>query len=294
MVKIITGLFFLNTLFQSNLEFCKILFHTEGVENAYPQLSNDSKRILYQSNASGHWQLMIFDLNINTHLELTKDKFNNNYADWSEDNEWITFVSDRDGNEEIYLMRTNGKELKRVTNYKGSDIHPHFSPDGKFILFSSTRGNGSYDIYKYTIKTSAIERITYTKEEELFARYSPDMSKIVYSKMDDTKNTDDVYVLNISTQRTENLTNTPEEVDGWPIFNKTGDWIYYSAVKNNSRCIFKMKPDGSDVTQITFPTDEKINEEHARVSVSKDEKTLIFNKKKGKTISIWTHNLNPS
>ncbi len=51
MIKIITGLFFLNTLFQSNIEFCKILFRTEGVENAYPRLSNDGKKIMYQSNA---------------------------------------------------------------------------------------------------------------------------------------------------------------------------------------------------------------------------------------------------
>jgi Tol biopolymer transport system component len=290
MVKIITGLFFLNTLFQSNMELCKILFRTEGVENAYPQLSADAKRILYQSNASGKWQLMIFDLNSNAHVEITKDKFNNNFADWSEDNEWITFVSDRDGNEEVYLVRTNGKDLKRITTDKGRDIHPHFSPDGKQLLFSSTRGNGSLDIYKYTIKTGMVERLTYTKEEELFARYSPDMKKIVYSKMD--AKTDDVFVMNVTTHQTENLTNTPDEQDGWPMFNKTGNWIYYSAMKNNSRCIFKMKPDGSDVTQVTFPVEE--NEEHARVSVSQDEKTLIFNKKNGKTISIWTHNLNPS
>jgi Tol biopolymer transport system component len=293
MVKIITGLFFLNTLFQSNMEFCKILFRTEGVENAYPQLSADTRKILYQSNATGHWQLMIFDQNTNVHTEITKDKFSNSMADWSEDNEWIVFVSDRDGNEEIYIMRTNGKDMKRITNDKGSDIHPHFSPDGKQLLFSSNRGNGKYDIYKYTIKTNVTERLTFTKEDELFARYSPDMKKIVYSKMSENNLTDDVFVLNVTTQKTENLTNTPDELDGWPMFNKTGDWIYYSAMKNGSRCIFKMKPDGSDVTQITFPT-EQDNEEHARVCISKDEKTLIFNKKKGKTISIWTHNLNPS
>lgn len=290
MVKIITGLFFLNTLFQSNMEFCKILFRTEGVENAYPHLSIDSKRILYQSNATGKWQLLIFDLNTNSHIEVTKDKFNNNFADWSTDNEWISFVSDRDGNEEVYLMRTNGKDLKRITNDKGSDIHPHFSPDGKQLLFSSTRGNGTLDIYKYVIKTGALERITYTKEDELFARYSPDMKKIVYSKMGEK--TDDVFVLNVTTHQSENLTNTPDIQDGWPMYNKTGDWIYYSTVKNGSRCIFKMKQDGTDVTQITFPTEEK--EEHARVFVSQDEKTLIFNKKTGKTISIWTANLNPS
>lgn len=283
MVKIITGLFFLNTLFQSNIEFCKILFRTEGVENAYPRLSNDGKKILYQSNAKGKWQLMIFDQNTGQHTEITKAIYNSNYADWSPDNEWISFVSDRDGNEELYIMRTNGKDLRRLTNDKGRDIHPYFSPDGKSLLFNSTRGNGSLDIYKLTLKSGLIERLTTTQDDETCARYSPDMKKIVYLK--NNQKGDDIFVLNTSNKSTENLTNTPEILDGWPMYNKSGEWIYFSSMKSGTYCIYRVKPDGTELTQITFPADE--NEEHARAFISDDNKTLLFNKKIGKTIEIW-------
>lgn len=290
MVKIITGLFFLNTIFQSNMEFCKILFRTEGVEKAYPLLSNDGKRILYQSNATGKWQLLISDLAGNNQVAVTKNNHNNNFANWSADNEWITFVSDRDGNEEIYLMRTNGKDLKRLTNDKSSDIHPYFSPDSKYILFNSTRGNGSYDIYRYTIKTGLTERLTNTIEDENYARYSPDMKKIIYVKSG--KFGDDLFVMNTVNKLSENITNTPETIDNWPMFDKNGTWIYFTSKSNGSQCIFKMKPDGSEVTQITYPTEE--DEVHARVCVSSDNKKIIFNRKIGKTIEIWEYRLDPS
>lgn len=137
MVKIITGLFFLNNLFQSHVEFCKTMFITDLVENVYPQLSIDSKKVLYQSNVSGKWQLYMFDAANNKKTEITKDNFNNTDADWSLDNQWVCFVSDRDQNDEIYLMRTNGQDLKRITNNKGRDAHPYFSPDGKYIWYVS-------------------------------------------------------------------------------------------------------------------------------------------------------------
>lgn len=290
MVKIITGLFFLNTILQSNMEFCRTLFRTEGIQNAQPHLSKDGERVLYQSNATGKWQLMIFNQLTNTHTELTNNHFNNYDADWSLNNEWVSFVSDRDGNEELYLMKSNGTELKRLTNDKARDVNPYFSPDNKYILFNSTRGNGSLDIYRYTIKTSTIERITNTKENETFARYSPDMKKIVYLKNDEK--TDDVFLLNTLTNQSENITNTPDEADSWPMFNKTGEWIYFSSVKNGAQCIFKMKPNGSNVTQITYPSDDL--EENSRVYISHDEKTMLFNKKVGKTLEVWGCTLDPS
>ena len=188
------------------------------------------------------------------------------------------------------MMRSNGKDMKRLTNHKGSDIHPYFSPDSRYILFNSTRGNGSYDIYRYTIKTGLTERITNTKEDENYARYSPDMKSIVYTKTD--KKSDDLYVMNVTNKVSENITNTPEIPDNWPTFDKNGSWIYFSSMKNGSNCIFKMKPDGSEVTQITYPLED--DEEHARVFISQDNKTIIFNKKVGKTIEIWKYRLDPS
>src|SRR5678815_2886330 len=110
-----------------------LLYKIDGKEIAYPRLSKDGNKILYQSNQNGNWQLYIMDMAMQTHTPVMTDVYNNNFPDWSYDNQWIAFVSDRDKNEEIYLMKTNGSDLKRITNNGNRDIHPYFSPDGKYL-----------------------------------------------------------------------------------------------------------------------------------------------------------------
>jgi len=89
----------------------KILLKEDNIENAYPRLSADGKKILYQSNRIGKWQLYIMDIDGKSQQRITNDTFNNNFPDWSSDNKWIAFVSDRDGNEEIYAMKFIGNEF---------------------------------------------------------------------------------------------------------------------------------------------------------------------------------------
>lgn len=259
----------------------EILLQEAGVENAYPRLFNDGKRILYQSNRSGNWQLYILDIATEQSTRITNDKFNNNFPDLSADNEWVAFVSDRDGNEEIYIMRIDGSELKRLTDDKSRDIHPYFSPDGSNILFNSTRGNGSFDVFRIDRATGNIDRITDTAMDETCARYSPDMKKIVM--LQNGISQDDVVVLDRSTGLIENVTRTPKVRDGWPMYSADGKWIYYSTMINGRHSIHRLRPDGSgDETMTTAAP----GEEDGRAFIGNDGRTLIYNKRRNGAIDI--------
>jgi dipeptidyl aminopeptidase/acylaminoacyl peptidase len=110
-----------------------LVFKLDGKESAYPRLSRDNEKILYQSNATGLWQLYILNRTSGKQTLVSPSNHNDNFPDWSYDNEWIAFTSDRDGNEEIYLMRNDGSELRRLTDHPERDIHPYFSPDGNIF-----------------------------------------------------------------------------------------------------------------------------------------------------------------
>ncbi len=84
------------------------LLWKDGVKNAYPRWSKDGKRILYQSNRSGKWQIYVMNADLSNEVQLTKGEANNNFPDWSPDNSQIAFVSDRGGNEDVYVMRADG------------------------------------------------------------------------------------------------------------------------------------------------------------------------------------------
>ncbi len=264
------------------------ILEEQGVENAYPRLSKDGKRILYQSNRTGNWQLYILDMETKKSRRITEDSHNNNLPDWNPNDEWIAFVSDRDGNEELYLMKTDGSRVQRLTYNTARDIHPYFSPDGKYILFNSTREGPSLDIYRYTLANQKIERLTNTKSDETCARYSPDMKSIVFLANDDIS--DDVFVMNMSNGLVENITGTPQVRDGWPTFSNDGKWIYYSAIENQVFHIYRIRPDGTGREQIT---DAAEGEEDARVFVGVNNNIIFYNKRKPGLIAITMQKVQP-
>jgi TolB protein len=257
-----------------------VVLSEQGVENAYPRLSKNGGSVLYQSNKTGNWQLYVLEIKSGKRRRLTTGNANNNLADWSPDNKQISFVSDRDGNEELYIMSLDGKHITRLTHNIGRDIHPYFSPDGKFLLFNSTRGNGSLDIYRYTIAGKKIERLTNTPENETCARYNSSMSAIVFLRNDEQR--DDVYIMNLATRLCDNITNTPFVTDGWPMFDATGEMIYYSSMETGRYAIYRVKRDGTAKIQLSYPAD---GEEDARVFVARNH-SIVYNRKKGNTIAI--------
>jgi Tol biopolymer transport system component len=258
-----------------------VLMYEPGVENAYPRLSNDGRRILYQSNRTGAWQLFILDVSTGEQQRLTDDGFNNNFVDWSADNEWVAFVSDRDGNEEIYRMRRDGTQIERLTEHAERDIHPYFSPDGKYLLFNSTRDNGSLDVYRLELATREILRLTDSPMQETCARYSPDMQHIVLLRNGMTS--DDVVILDVATGQMSNLTNTPLVIDGWPMYSADGQWIYYSTMRSGQHSIHRVHPDGSGDEVLTSAAP---GEEDGRAFIGGDGRVLIYNKRKGDAIDI--------
>ena len=204
-----------------------------GVECAYPRLSKDKGRILYQSNKTGKWQLYIYEIATSKQTRLTNDTFNNYFPDWNDDNTLIAFVSDRNANEDIYIMNTKGENIKQVIEDKGRDIHPYFSPDGKFLLFNSNRANGSLDIFRYDLQENKTAQLTDTpNDNETCARYNFMMSRIVFLRNND--HSDDVFIMNMNNGLVENLSNTPVYTDGWPMFESNGDWIYFSSMENGT------------------------------------------------------------
>ena len=258
-----------------------LIYKVDEKESAYPRLSKNGEKILYQSNQNGPWELYIMDIKSGDHQKVMADGSNNNFPDWSADNEWIAFVSDRDDNEEVYLMRTDGSELKRITDDPGRDIHPYFSPDGKYVLINSTRGKDDFDVYRYSIVTDSLEQLTNSTDDETCARFSPDMKQVVMLQNGMTN--DDVVLMDISSGEIRNLSGNPRIQDGWPMFSHDGSWVYYSSMENGEHRLYRIRTDGTEKSNLLSTSDHV---EDARVCVAKDGSWLIFNRRVGKTIEI--------
>ena len=263
------------------LPMADVLLHEPGVENAYPRLSADGRRLLYQSDRTGRWQLFVMDLATRAQTCLSDGTADDNFPDWSADGDWVAFVSNRDGNEEVYRMRIDGSGLERLTDDPARDIHPYFAPDGRSLLFNSNRAGRSLDVWRLGLQDRSLLQLTDGSADETCARYAADLRSFVMLANDATQ--DDVFVVEVATGSRRNVTGTPHIRDGWPMFDRAGAWIYYSSMASGRHCVHRVRIDGSVDEQLTSGGD---GIEDGRAIVAEDGSTLVWNRRRADGIDI--------
>ncbi len=268
-----------------------VVRYAQGVKFAYPRWSKDGARILYQSNETGKWQIYAMNADGSKEERITKDEFNDDFPDWSPSNRKIAFVSDREGNEDVYVMNVDGTELVNLTRDSARDIHPYWTPDEKSVLFNSNRkgassppnGPSPLQVYRIDIDGTGLTRLTETTDEETCARFSPDMKNIVLLRGLDGLN-DEVFMLSPDGASQTNLTKS-DAAEGWPVWMPDAKHILFSSTRTGPFRLFWMKPDGTEVAQISHVKAPWMD---ARASISRDGKQLAFNRESGETIALVT------
>jgi Tol biopolymer transport system component len=167
---------------------------------------------------------------------------------WSADGRKIAFASSRDSHLELWIMNADGSSpTKLPTPPLTGSRQPAWSPDGRKLAFS-----GNEDIYVVNVDGTGLTQMTGEAGSERDPEWSPDGTKIAY----DSNQTGrfDVYVMDANGAGKTNLTQTPDIHDQAPSWSPDGSRIAYFAgnfASNVPVQVFSMRPDGSDVTQLS-------------------------------------------
>jgi Tol biopolymer transport system component len=250
--------------------------------NAYGCFSPDGSTIVFQSNATGRWQLYTIRADGSGLHPLLTSASDDITPVYSPDGRRILFVSERDGNREVYHCNADGGGQKNLSNHGAMDLHPSWSADGSRILFSSNRGNADtddYDLYEMSRDGSGVRRITSGPDIDTYASWSPDGSRIVTRRVLDHGRNSEVFVMNADGSNPLNLTSAPDHYYGWPVWSPDGSTICYAGggPDQGNRYLFLVKPDGSGRRQISFPW--LAGSEHCydtQPSFSRDGRTIVF------------------
>jgi Tol biopolymer transport system component/DNA-binding winged helix-turn-helix (wHTH) protein len=133
-------------LFDRNSLPAKLIASTRHDGEA--QYSPDGKKIVFNSNRSGSFELWMCDTEGHACSQLTSlGGPIPGSPRWSPDSHWVAFDCPKAGNSDIYVISIDGGVPRQITMESSADVRPSWSRDGHWIYFGSNR-NGNWQIWK--------------------------------------------------------------------------------------------------------------------------------------------------
>src|SRR5919109_2063642 len=189
----------------------------------------------------------------------------------------IAYVSGSDKAARIYVVREDGTGKRRLTDTKTSESEVAYSHDGKRIAFTSIRG-ANQDLYAMSANGSNVRRLTRHPAPDFRPAWSPDGRRIAFVSL--RSGSLKIHVMNADGSRRRLLTPGPKWVtDSSPSWSPDGRWIAFSStrIKDGNPELFKVRPDGSRVTRLTFTdTAGEVSPDDGFPDWSPDGRSIVF------------------
>jgi len=219
-----------------------------GAIDYMPVWSPDGQRIAFVSVRDGHQEIYTMRPDGSDLTQLTRGSAHNSEPAWSPDGKTIAFRSERDGRPQVYVMQADGSAQRALTR-DSTSAAPSWSADGKRIVYSSSRGGRSNVWAMNADGTSQTQLTTSSSGHSGIPAWSPNGSTIAFWTTRDGN--DEVYVMSADGSNARNISNNParDTVLGW---TRDGAYILFRSTRDRAaNDIYRMRPDGSDVTRVT-------------------------------------------
>jgi Tol biopolymer transport system component/DNA-binding winged helix-turn-helix (wHTH) protein/predicted Ser/Thr protein kinase len=129
-------------------------------EEDFPQYSPDGRKVAFQSDRSGNFEVWTCDADGTNCQQLTFfEGPQGGTPRWSPDGRWIALDSRAEGTAQIYVISSDGGKPRRVTGGDAQSQVPSWSRDGRWIYFQSDR-SGQWCIWKVPPEGGSAVQVT--------------------------------------------------------------------------------------------------------------------------------------
>ncbi|MGE5374655.1 MAG: hypothetical protein ACM3XO_06315 [Bacteroidota bacterium] len=218
----------------------------------YPVYSPDGSSIVYASNQNGgYFDLFLFTFEGSKLTRLTNNVGNVVSPTFSPDGKTVLFANRTgDGPTSLWTVGIDGKNPNLLYTGSSTIVAVDWSPKGDQIAFvMAVDKPDAYEIFLMNPDGTNARQLTRGLPGiGGSVDWSPDgKSLLIYAGPPGDKN---IFMIDVAAETAAQLTNGGN--NGSPVFSPDGQWIAFISLRNNDQAdIFIMRPDGSDVRQIT-------------------------------------------
>ena len=154
---------------------------------AMPDYSPDGTKIVFESNASGPYEIWMMNADGSDQTQLThRDGFEAFQPSWSPDGEHIVFSSCGEplgfpAYCNIDVMNADGTGRTKLVGGNWIHLRPQYSPDGKRIAFHSDRTGRDAALWVVGSDGSGLRRLTPARLEAFWPDWAPNGKRILVS-----------------------------------------------------------------------------------------------------------------
>jgi Tol biopolymer transport system component/DNA-binding winged helix-turn-helix (wHTH) protein len=232
-----------------------------------PDISPDGKKIAFESDRLGFWDIWTCDVSGDNCDQITSLHGTAGRARWSPNGRYLAFEFHPHERSEIYMVEVPGGVPRIFPTIDGADnLAPSWSRDGKWIYFGSKRGAEPFEVWKMPVGGGTPVQVT--RHGGMSAVESPDGRYLYYCKYEQGG------IWRIPLAGGEETEVVPEVGGGgWPNWAVSPEGIYFLRLGGS--------PDGS-VEFLEFATGKtrrvwNFNRDPGwGISLSPDAKSLIY------------------
>jgi TolB protein len=244
-------------------------------DSYYARSSPDRRRILFYRTPAGVPEsnymltsLWMMDADGSQVTELISDNcygwLFQGHAEWSPDGSRLVMFGGP-AYPQIFTTTTDGSHPRQLTERPGANVDPTYSPDGSTILFigcpSAVCAPPNYELYTIPAGGGPATRLTFDHIRDNDPRFSPDGHSIAWeSEIASPSPSAPAGIWQIreadANGKNVRVITSGNSISTNPFWSPDGSLIYfYRFVYGKPKWqLWSMKPDGSDMTQLTHDT----------------------------------------
>lgn len=218
----------------------------------YPVYSPLAGSVVYASNQNGGvFDLFLFVFDGARLIRLTNAIGNVISPTFSPDGQKILFANKAaEGPTSLWTVDNTGENSDLLYSGPNTIVAVDWSPDGQTIAFAmATEGPEIYEIFLMNADGSNVRQLTRGLPGiGGSVDWSPDSKKLLITA--GPLGNKNIFLVDVAAETAAQLTNGGNNASS--SFSPDGQWIAFNSLRNNDQAdIFIMRPDGTDVRQVT-------------------------------------------